>query len=70
MGALLSEALAASGLTADQLARLTGIHPSNISRALHSPNTRPATVRKILLALGLRVVLVSVAPKAKSGAKK
>lgn len=52
VGALLTHALSLTPLSAADLARLTGIAPSNISRALRSPDTRPTVARRILAALG------------------
>jgi DNA-binding phage protein len=57
MGALLSAALAASGLTAAELSRRTGIAPPHVYRALASPNARPPTVRRILRAIGARLTV-------------
>ncbi len=52
MGALLRRALAATPHTPATLSRLTGMAPSNVSRALRDPNARPVVVRRILQALG------------------
>ncbi|HSM93417.1 MAG TPA: hypothetical protein VLT47_11075 [Anaeromyxobacteraceae bacterium] len=64
MGALLRAALAAAGVTPAEVARRTGIAPSNVSRALHNPDTRPVVARRILTAVGMRLV-VQAAPKLK-----
>ena len=51
VGALLSSALDASGLSAADVARATGIRQPHLSRALRDRNTRPPTARRILAAL-------------------
>lgn len=55
VGALLSAALAASGLTAAAVARATGIPPSHLSRLLRDPNARAPAARRVLEACGCRV---------------
>lgn len=57
VGAILSAALSRSRLTRADLARLTGIAPPNITRALASPDTRAPTARRILQALGYTLTL-------------
>lgn len=52
VGALLAAALTASGLTQADVARVTGMAPPNVSRALRDPNCRAPTARRILAALG------------------
>lgn len=54
IGALLTRAAAAHAppLTPAAIARLTGMAPPNVSRALRSPDTRPNVARRILLAIG------------------
>jgi lambda repressor-like predicted transcriptional regulator len=59
VGAILSAALSASGLSAAEVARRTGMAPTNVGRALHSPDTRPPVARRILAALGARVEVVT-----------
>lgn len=54
VGALLSAALTASGLTQADIARSAGMPPSHLSRALKDPNCRAPTARRILTALGRR----------------
>lgn len=54
VGALLSAALDACGLTQADVARATGMAASNLSRAFNSPDTRPVVARRILTALGRR----------------
>ena len=61
MGALLRAALTAADVTPAEVARRTGIAPSNVSRALHSADTRPVVARRILAAVGMR--LAAVKPK-------
>ena len=62
VGALLSAAVAAerarTGESEAAVARRCGIARSNFSTLLRNPNARPATVRAVCRALGLRVVLV------------
>lgn len=58
MGALLRGALVLAGVTPAEVARRTGIAPGNLSRALHSADTRPATARRILLAVGAQLNVV------------
>lgn len=52
VGALLRAALAASGLSAAEVARRTGIAPPHVYRALKDANCRAPTARRILAALG------------------
>ena len=72
MGALLRAALEAAGVTPAEVARRTGIAPPNVSRALHSPDTRPTVTRRILSALGLRLAVerAEPAPADKARAKR
>lgn len=58
MGALLRAALEAAGVTAAEVAERTGMAASNVSRALHSPDTRPNVARRILAAIGFRLSVV------------
>lgn len=64
-GALLSAAVAArravTGESESAVARVCGIARSNFSTLLRNPNARPASVRAVCQALGLRVALVPVA---------
>ena len=61
-GALLSAAVAAhcarTGATKAAVARLAGIARGNFTTALRNPDARPATVRAVCRALGLKVALV------------
>lgn len=63
-GALLSAAVAAhcarTGVSKAAVARLAGIARGNFTTALRNPDARPATVRAVCRALGLRVALVPV----------
>lgn len=63
MGALLRGALALAGVTPAEVARRTGIAPSNLSRALHSADTRPVTARRILLAVEARLAVTTAKGK-------
>ena len=62
VGALLHAAVdercARTGETREAIARLCGMDPGNLSRALRNPDARAATVRAVCKALGLRVALV------------
>lgn len=55
VGAILSAALTASGLSAADVARATGIPPSHLSRLLRDPNARAPAARRVLEACGCRV---------------
>ena len=63
-GALLSAAVAAhcarTGVSKAAVARLAGIARGNFTTALRNPDARPATVRAVCRALGLKVALVPV----------
>lgn len=67
-GALLSAAVAAhcarTGVSKAAVARLAGIARGNFTTALRNPDARPATVRAVCRALGLKVALVPVGPDA------
>lgn len=65
VGALLTAALAASGLSAADVARATGIPAPHLSRALRDPNVRAPTARRILAALGHHAEAVADASKRK-----
>lgn len=58
MGAILLAALARAGVSPAEVSRRCGMAPSNVSRALHSPDTRPATARRILDCVGATVGLL------------
>jgi DNA-binding phage protein len=62
VGALLLAAVAAyrdrTGASESDVARLAGLTPGNLHKALRNADTRPSTVRAICRALGLRVALV------------
>jgi DNA-binding phage protein len=67
-GAILSAAVAAhcarTGDSKAAVARLAGIARGNFTTALRNPNARPATMRAVCRALGLKVVLVPAGPDA------
>ena len=67
-GALLAAAVSAerqrTGESEAAVARRCGIARSNFSTLLRNPNARPASVRAVCRALGLRVALVPVGPDA------
>ncbi len=61
VGACLREAVkdycASTGQNQADVARAVGLAPSNLSRALSSPNTRPETARVLCQVLGLKLTL-------------
>ena len=67
MGALLREAVnawrAKTGSTDSDFSALCGISQGNLSKALRNPDARPATVRAVCRALGMKVALVPVGPE-------
>jgi hypothetical protein len=58
VGAQLRAAIDAAGLAAGEVARRTGIAPSNVSRALNNPDKRPTVARRILAAASAKLVVV------------
>lgn len=63
MGALLTAAFRASGITLAELARRTGMAANNVGRAMRNPDARNPAVRAILRALGARLVLGAVSAR-------
>lgn len=67
MGSLLRAACDAyraahPGTSQAAVARLAGLDPASLSRALTRPDAEPRLVRAVCLALGLRVALVEANP--------
>ena len=60
MGALLRAALEGAGVNAAEVVARTGMAASNVSRALHNPDTRPNVARRILAAVGFRLAVLPV----------
>ena len=58
MGALLTAAIAASGRTRHAVAVATGIAPPSLYRALANADASPDVARKVLMALGRKIVIV------------